>query len=110
MSRKWPALTPSQRALRARIGAYALHARHDPRETTAYARAAFLSRFEREVDPDGSLNPAERARRAEAARKAYFTRLAYRSAVARAAKRHAGAGSDRPNPSGERSREADDGR
>jgi len=86
MSQARPALTPSQRALRARIGAYALHARHDPRETTARARAAFLSRFEREVDPDGSLNSIERARRAEAARKAYFARLAYRSAVARGRK------------------------
>jgi len=86
MSQALPALTPSQRALRARIGAYALHARYDPREATAPPRAACLSRFEREVDPDGSLNPAERARRAEAARKAYFARLAYRSAVTRARK------------------------
>ncbi len=42
-----------------------------------------LDCFERQVDPDGSLSPAERARRAGLARKAYFTRLALRSAQAR---------------------------
>jgi hypothetical protein len=35
-----------------------------------------------QVDPDGVLSPAERARRAGHARKAYFTRLALRSAQA----------------------------
>lgn len=75
-----PGLTPAERSLRARIGAYALHAQHDPRQTTAAARAAFLQRFVREVDPHLRLTAPERLRRAEAARKAYFTRLAYRSA------------------------------
>ena len=74
------------RALRGRIGAHALHARHDSRELTANARRAFLDRFEREVDPDGILTPQERARRAYHAKKAYFTRLAYRSAKARRAR------------------------
>lgn len=73
----------SEMALRGRIGAYRLHATHDPRETTQTARATFLSRFEREVDPDGILPEAERLRRAEAARKAYFSQLAYKSAKAR---------------------------
>ncbi|MCB1006990.1 MAG: hypothetical protein KDB35_22595 [Acidimicrobiales bacterium] len=53
---------------------------------TAKARSAFLDRFEREVDPDGVLAPAERARRAHHARKAYFTRLAFKSAQARRAR------------------------
>lgn len=75
------------RTLRSRMAAYTLHSMRDPRETTKSARAAFEDRFAREVDPDGTLAPAERARRAEAARKAYFTRLAYLSARARAAKR-----------------------
>lgn len=57
----------------------------DPAAHTAAARAAFLDRFEREVDPDGTLLPHERARRAEHARKAYFQRLALRSARSRAA-------------------------
>ena len=78
---------PSEMALRGRIGAYALHARRDPRETTAPARAAFLRRFERDVDPDGVLPEAERLRRAECARKAHFARLALASARARAKRR-----------------------
>jgi hypothetical protein len=65
------------------MAAYRLHATHDPRETTRKAREAFAERFEREVDPDGVLPPAERARRAEAARRAYFTGLALRSSRAR---------------------------
>jgi hypothetical protein len=38
-----------------------MHARHDARETTGNGRAAFLARFEAEVDPDGTLPPEERA-------------------------------------------------
>ena len=54
---------------------------------TAPARAAMMERFEREVDPDGSLAPAERVQRAEHKRKAYFLGLALKSAKVRAAKR-----------------------
>jgi len=79
-------LTRTERRLRGRIGAYALHARHDPRATTAAARLAFSRRFVDLVDPDRTLPEDERRRRAEAARKAYFTRLAYRSVQARRAK------------------------
>jgi hypothetical protein len=74
-------------AARGRIGAYRLHATHDPRVTTAKARATFLARFEREVDPDGVLPEEERQRRADSARKAYFSRLAYKSAKARRARK-----------------------
>jgi hypothetical protein len=74
-------------ALRGRLGAYTLHATHDPRETTAAARATFLERFIDEVDPNRELPEAERNRRAEAARKAYFTRLALKSAKARRKRR-----------------------
>lgn len=70
-------LSPAQRSLRGRMGAYALHARYDPRQTTARARDAFLRRFLDEVDPGRVLPEPERLRRAAAARKAYFTRLAY---------------------------------
>lgn len=73
-----------QRALRARLAAHTSWANTaDPTARTEPARRAFDSRFEREVDPDGTLAPAERARRAESARKAYFLRLAYKSAAAR---------------------------
>ncbi len=73
----------SERVLQARAAAHALHAQRDSRELTANARAAFLDRFERKVDPDRVLDPAERARRAEHARKAYFTGLALKSSRAR---------------------------
>ena len=86
MSQSYP--PESDMALRGRIGAFALHASHDSREITAPARRAFLARFETEVDPDGTLPPAERARRAGMARKAYFTRLAYLSAKARRGRAH----------------------
>ncbi len=78
------ALSSHEAALRGRIGAYALHAHHDPRETTQAARAKFLARFLDEVDPDRTLPEGERLRRADAARRAYFARLALRSAQARA--------------------------
>jgi hypothetical protein len=78
-----PHFDPAEMALRGRIGAFVLHARHDPRETTAKARSAFLARFEREVDPEGVLPESERQRRAESAKKAHFARLALASARAR---------------------------
>ncbi len=77
----------NERVLRARMAAHLLHAQvKDPAGHTASARAAFLSRFEREVDPDGVLEPTERFRRAEHAKKAYFLRLALASRKARADK------------------------
>jgi len=72
-----------ERMMRGRIGAYVLHSRYDSRELTKAARAAFESKFEREVDPDGVLLLEERLRRAEMARKAHYARLALKSAQAR---------------------------
>jgi len=67
--------------MRARIGAHALHAAG--KTNTEPARKKFRDRFELEVDPDGTLAPVERVRRAEHARKRYFTQLAFKSALAR---------------------------
>ena len=79
--------SPSIRALQARAAAHAKWAQtEDPSAATAPARAAFLDRFEKQVDPDGVLSPQERARRAGHARKSYFARLAATSAAARAKK------------------------
>lgn len=79
-----PSRSPQERALAARIASHASWAQtKDASARTAPARTAALARFEREVDPDGTLPPAERARRAEHARKAYFLRLALKSAQAR---------------------------
>jgi hypothetical protein len=71
------------RSLWGRVGAHRLHAAYDSRQITANARAAFLSSFERAADPDGSLPPEERQRRADHLRKAHFLELAARSAQAR---------------------------
>lgn len=80
-------LTPAQRVLRGRMAAYVQHSRlsdAQEREHTAPARRAFMGRFEKQVDPEGILPLAERARRAEQARKAHMTGLALKSAKARA--------------------------
>ncbi|TAK32661.1 MAG: hypothetical protein EPO21_14865 [Chloroflexota bacterium] len=76
-------LSPGERTLRSRIGAYRLHATHDAKHTTAKARQAFLDRFLDEVDPSHVLPEPERLRRAEYAKKAYFTKLALASAKTR---------------------------
>ena len=82
-----PSSERAKRVLQARMAAHALHAQvADPAAHTAPARRVFLSRFEREVDPEGVLEPQERARRAEHARKAYFLRLAAQSAKSRSQK------------------------
>jgi hypothetical protein len=73
----------SDRLLIGRIGAFHLHAMHDPRQTTQNARKAFLDSFERQVDPHGLLPIDERRRRAAYAKKAHFARLARLSALAR---------------------------
>lgn len=51
------------------------------------AHAGFRRRFERLVDPEGRLDPAERTVRADRARRAHMLQLAQRSAEARRNKR-----------------------
>jgi hypothetical protein len=89
---------PRDMSLRGRIGAFALHARHDPKETTKPARAAFLARFEAEVDPERRLPEDERRRRAHAAMRAHMARLARKRALRAIGRRPrppaAGAGPD----------------
>lgn len=80
-------LNAAERSMRARMAAHQSWAvTADPVARTSAARDSFMLRFEAEVDPDGVLAPADRARRAESARRAYFASLAYRSARARRAK------------------------
>jgi hypothetical protein len=77
-------MTSAERIMRARLAAHVQWSKtSDPTARTAAARRAFLDRFEREVDPEGTLPPEERHRRAEHARRAHFTRLALASARAR---------------------------
>jgi hypothetical protein len=86
-------LTASQRRLRASIAAHAMHAAHDPRETTKAGTAAFLARFEAQVDPS-ITDPAERQRRAEHLRRQYMQQLAFKSSRARQAAQKAGGAAD----------------
>jgi hypothetical protein len=77
-------LTPAERVLRGEIAAHTSWARTVDRSArTAAARQAAMDRFEREVDPEGKLAPAVRAKMAQSARQAYFKRLALKSAQAR---------------------------
>lgn len=79
-----PAADPAIRSLSCSIAANERWAREPDRSAaTAKARAALDAKFEREVDPEGLLKPAERAKRAENARRAYYKRLALLSAKAR---------------------------
>lgn len=76
--------TESERTLVARIAACESWARTPDRSArTAPARAALMARFEFEIDPTGTLPPADRAIRAESLRKAHFARLALKSAQSR---------------------------
>lgn len=70
-------LTAAQRSQRARIAAQKRWAKSDPVEGTRAAREAFMARFEAQVDPEGVLEPRERARRAELARRGHFLSMAY---------------------------------
>jgi hypothetical protein len=77
-------LTPGQRRRRARIAAHASWAATSDRAArTAAGTAAFCARFEQQVDPEGMLEPEQRAEMARHARIAYMLRLAERSAAAR---------------------------
>jgi hypothetical protein len=92
-------LTPEQRSIRARIGAFALHAQGGT--STGAGTRAFLARFVDDVTAAATargetLTPQETERRAQMARKAYFSRLALASSRART--RKAGPEIQRPGP------------
>jgi hypothetical protein len=80
-------LTSEELAVLSRLGQIRAHKRwsqvEDRTAATAPGRRAAEARFEREVDPDGVLDPAERARRVENARRAHFIAMAHRSVEAR---------------------------
>jgi hypothetical protein len=74
-------LTPSERSLRGRLAAHALHAKYDSRELTAKARQKFRDSFYEKMDP--ALPHEERLRRAEHLSRAHYARMALASAKAR---------------------------
>lgn len=81
-------LTPEQRQARARLGAHAKWARTEDRTAaTEKMRRGFTEKLERQVDPDGSMDPATRAAMVESARKEFYQRMALKSSLARAKRR-----------------------
>ena len=85
-------MTPEQRALRARIAANARWGHTPPSQrsqATAAARRALADRWERDADPDGVMDPADRAVLAESLKKAHMARMTLRSSQARAARKSA---------------------
>jgi hypothetical protein len=83
MSRTNPDLTAEELSLRGRKAAHTRWAKTDHAEASEAARLRLLDRFDREVDPDGTLEPAERARRSSHALKAHMAGLALKSSKAR---------------------------
>ena len=75
-------LPAERRSAIARLAAYERAAQYGP-EVTEPARRAFQAKFEQQVDPEGVLPPAERARRAQFARKAYYLRMSVQGVEAR---------------------------
>jgi len=69
-----------------KIGAAALHAQG--KTNTGPATKAAMSRFEREVDPDGILPPEERAKRAAHAKHLHYLLLGMKSGIARRNKKN----------------------
>lgn len=81
-------MTPEQRSLRARIAAHARWSRTpDGVAATDSARTAAEDRFAQQVDPDGVLAPATRARMAANARTAFYLRLSAAGNKAQAKRR-----------------------
>lgn len=78
----------SERTLKASMAANFRWAFEEDRSAaTRPARRAVESKFEREVDPLGELDPAERGRRATSLRRAHMQKLALLSAQARRRRR-----------------------
>jgi len=76
--------TPEARSLQARIAAHTRWGRPDDTvAATAPARRAALDRFEKAADPDGTLPPDVRARKAASLRTAFYLRLSAAGVKAR---------------------------
>lgn len=81
-------LTPAQRILRSKIGAYARWGQCSNRTAaTQPARDAFFQRFVDKVDP-AITDPETRARAAVSLMREHYTRMALKSAQSRARKRN----------------------
>lgn len=79
-------LPAAERRLMARTGGLSRVLKVGREASTEAARAGFRAKFDRQVDPDGSLDEVERAKLAELALRCHMTKLGLaRAAKARAA-------------------------
>lgn len=76
-------MTPAERKLRAQVAANTRWSRESGDAQAERMQKGLAAKWERDVDPNGVLPPAERRRRAEAARRAHLKRAALASARAR---------------------------
>jgi hypothetical protein len=82
-----PAVDPHDRVLIAKIAAETRWAfEPDRTAATAPARAGLQAKYERQVDPDGTLPPDERARLAGHLSRVHMTRMSRAAAAARTAR------------------------
>jgi hypothetical protein len=73
-------VSPAQRRLRAQIAAHTRWAKEADRTlATVKARQAAAARFEKQVDPDGLLDPVERAARARHAQQAHMLQMSLKA-------------------------------
>jgi hypothetical protein len=76
-------VTPEERTRRAKIAANTRWGKTTDRTAaTEAARRGLRAKFEREADPDGVMNPADRARAAENLQHAHCLRMAAARAAA----------------------------
>lgn len=79
--------TPSERTMAAQIANHVRWSKEPDREAaTAPARRGLEAKWATEIDPDGTMAPAELEKRIASARKAHMRRMALASAKARRAK------------------------
>jgi hypothetical protein len=86
-----PARTPEHRTLVAQIAAAERWGRTSDRAAgTAAARAGLRAKYAREIDPDNTLDPAERERRVDSLMRAHMLRMSLAAKASRDAKRSGG--------------------
>lgn len=76
--------TPAQRAMRMSAAAHQSWA--NTADRSARARRGYdglVAKFEREIDPDGTLPPAERAKRVKSRLKRHYAEIQRKSSIAR---------------------------
>jgi hypothetical protein len=86
VSNYFSTLPPAERAAMASVGGLSRVIRYGSNAAVAAARSGFLAKFDREVDPDGTLDPEQRARLSALALKCHMKKMALaRTAKARKA-------------------------